>query len=129
MTDDSYPIEFQENSGRAIVAVDGAVNARTIQNTFLDIVANKNWQHGDKTVLWRCEKATFPGAFRFADVLETTRTTRLITDKGRTAILLTEDARTVKIVAEFYRSISSAKTERRIEIFYDYEAAVAWLDE
>lgn len=128
MSDDTYAIEFDEKSGRALVDVSGAVDVAKIQNTFLDIVSNQKWQGGDHTVLYQCEHATFPGSFQFADVFDTTRTTKLVAGTGKSAILLPETDRTVKLVADFYRSIAVAKTERMIEIFYSREKAIAWLD-
>lgn len=128
MPEDFYTITFDKNTGRAFVNVIGAIDAVRIKNTFLEIISSAEWHQGDRTILWQCEQASFPGAFRFQDVFDTTRTTKLVAGKGKSAILLPEDDRTVKMVAEFYRSISIAKTQRMIEIFHVKEEAIAWLD-
>jgi hypothetical protein len=128
MPDDTYAIEIDDKTGRAFVDVTGAVDASKIKNTFLDIVSNKNWHHGDRSILWMCEKASFRSSFKFSDVFDTTRTTKLVAGKGKSAILLLEIDRTVKMVAEFYRGIAVTKTQRMIEIFYSRDEAIAWLD-
>jgi hypothetical protein len=128
MPGDTYPIEFDEKTGRAFVDVTQAINADKIRNTFLYIVGNKDWHYGDRSILWQCEKATFPSSFKFSDVFDTTRTTSLVAGKGKSAVLLPAKNGTAMLIAEFYQSISATKTGRMIKIFDSREKALAWLD-
>ena len=128
MLGDTYALELDEKTGRVFVDVRGPVDVTKVQNTFLEIVSTEKWHHGDRTVLWQCEDASFPTSLKFNEVLNSTQTTRLVAGTGKSAILLREDDRMMRVLADFYRSIAVTKTERKVMIFYSREKAFAWLD-
>lgn len=126
---DKYPIHFDEFSGRAFVGVQGELCAEKIRNTFAIIALNKRWADGERTVLWRANQTSFPLSFEFADIFETTQLSKALTKPGKSAIVVEKSAAMVKKVAHFYQGIALTSTPRKIEIFFDEDEAIAWLDE
>ena len=129
MPENTYAIQFDESSGRAYVAVQGELDAKRIRNTFAVIALNKKWADGERTVLWRAKQATFPLSFEFADIFQTTQLSKALTKPGKSAIVVEKSAGMVKKVAHFYQGIALTSTPRKIEIFFDEDEAMAWLDE
>lgn len=128
MSEDRYRIRFEEATGRARVTVEGEISARKILNTFAAIALHKGWATGDKTVLWNAKDAVFPAGFEFAAIIQMTRVSKAITRPGKSAIVVERNAAMLKKVARFYQSIALTSTNREVEIFFDEEAAMAWLD-
>ena len=126
---DKYPIHFDESSGRAFVDVQGELCAEKIRNTFAIIALNKKWADGERTVLWRANQASLPPSFEFAGIFQTTQLSKALTKPGKSAIVVEKSADMVKKVAHFYQGIALTSTPRKIEIFFDEDEAIAWLDE
>ena len=129
MSEGEYDIQFDESSGRAYVNVLGELDAQKIRNTFAIIVLNKKWSDGDKTVLWRLKQASFSQSFEFANIFQTTKLSIAIIKPGKSAIVVDKSSDMVKKVARFYQGIALTSTPRKIEIFFDEDEAIAWLDE
>ena len=128
MTEDCYPVRFDENSGRAYVEATGDVYASNIQKTFLAIILNKVWLDGDRSILWDFKNAFFDEAFEFADIFKTAQVSKSFTKPGKSAIIVEKNEMMMNRVANFYRSLAENLTSRKIEIFYDRDGALAWLD-
>ena len=79
--------------------------------------------------MWRLNQASFPQSFEFANIFQTTKLSIAIIKPGKTAVVVDKSSDMVKKVARFYQSIALAATPRRIEIFFDEDEAIAWLDE
>jgi hypothetical protein len=126
--EDGYPIEFDHSIGRAYVKINGEFNAAKIGSTFLAIAMNKSWLDGDRSVLWRDENAYLPESFEFSDIFKTTRITQAFTKPGKSAFVVEKNSKMIERVANFYKSIASTTTDRKIEIFFSEKEAVAWLD-
>ena len=129
MSEGEYDIQFDESSGRAYVNVLGELDAQKIRNTFAIVVLNKKWSDGDKTVLWRLKQASFSQSFEFANIFQTTKLSIAIIKPGKSAIVVDKSSDMVKKVARFYQGIALTSTPRKIEIFFDEDEAIAWLDE
>jgi hypothetical protein len=129
MSEGGYDIQFDESSGRAYVNVRGELDAQKIRNAFAIIVLNKKWSDGDKTVLWRLKQASFSQSFEFANIFQTTKLSIAIIKPGKSAIVVDKSSDMVKKVARFYQGIALTSTPRKIEIFFDEDEAIAWLDE
>ena len=128
MAEDVYPIEFDNSIGRAYVKINGEFNAAKIGNTFLAIATNKSWLDGDRSVLWRDENAYLPESFGFSDIFKTTQITQNYTKPGKSAFVVEKNSKMIERVANFYKSIASTTTDRKIEIFLSEKEAMAWLD-
>jgi hypothetical protein len=124
-----YAIQFDDSSGRAYVNVQGEFDAHKIRNTFAVIVLNKKWSDGDRTVLWRLNQASLPQSFEFANIFQTAKLSIAIIKPGKSAIVVDKSSDMIRRVARFYQGIALSSTPRKIEIFYDEDEAVAWLDE
>jgi hypothetical protein len=129
MSEGEYDIQFDESSGRAYVNVRGELDAQKIRNAFAIVVLNKKWSDGDKTVLWRLKQASFSQSFEFANIFQTTKLSIAIIKPGKSAIVVDKSSDMVKKVARFYQGIALTSTPRKIEIFFDEDEAIAWLDE
>lgn len=129
MSEDIYPIQFDASRGRACVDMAGKLDAQKIRNTFAVIALNKAWVDGERTVLWRADQATFSPSFEFADIFQTTQLSKALTIPGKSAIVVAESSDMVKKVARFYQGIAMTSTPRKIEVFYDEDEAIAWLNE
>lgn len=129
MSEGGYDIQFDESSGRAYVNVRGELDAQKIRNAFAIVVLNKKWSDGDKTVLWRLKQASFSQSFEFANIFQTTKLSIAIIKPGKSAIVVDKSSDMVKKVARFYQGIALTSTPRKIEIFFDEDEAIAWLDE
>jgi hypothetical protein len=129
MPEGTYAIDFDASAGRAYVNVQGALSAKKIRNTFAAIALNDIWANGDRAVLWQARRALFPPSFEFADIFKTTQLSKAFTKPGKSAIVVAQNSEMVKRVARFYQSIALTETTRNINVFFDEDAAVAWLDE
>ena len=129
MTVDKYPIHFDESCERAFVDVQGEICAEKIRNTFAVIALNKKWADGERTVLWQANQTSFPPSFEFASIFQTTQLSKALSKPGKSAIVVENSADMVKKVAHFYQGIALTSTPRKIEIFFDEDEAIAWLDE
>lgn len=128
MADDIYFTKIDGDNGRAFVDIEGNLNTIKIRNTFIAIRINKNWQRGDHSILWRLEKSSFPESFEFGDIINTTQLSRVVSLPCKSAIILNENSKMITMVANFYKSIASDNVDRKIEIFFNYKDAIAWLD-
>jgi len=128
MGEDIYPIDFDDSIGRAYVKISGEVNAKKVGNTFLAITMNKSWVDGERSVLWRTDNAHLPEMFEFSDIFKTTQITQVFTKPGKSAFVVEKNSQMVERVANFYKSIGSSSTERKIEIFFSEKKALDWLD-
>jgi hypothetical protein len=129
VSEGEYDIQIDELSGRAYVNVRGELDAQKIRNAFAIVVLNKKWSDGDKTVLWRLKQASFSQSFEFANIFQTTKLSIAIIKPGKSAIVVDKSSDMVKKVARFYQGIALTSTPRKIEIFFDEDEAIAWLDE
>jgi hypothetical protein len=128
MGEDIYPIEFDDSIGRAYVKIRGEVNAKKVGNTFLAIAINKSWVDGERSVLWQADNAHLPELFEFSDIFKTTQITQAFTKPGKSAFVVEKSSGMVERVANFYKSIGSATTDRKTEIFFSENKALVWLD-
>ena len=128
MAEDVYPIEFDHSIGRAHVKINGEFNAAKISNTFLAIAMNKSWLDGERSVLWRDENAYLPESFEFSNIFKATQITQAFTKPGKSAFVVEKNSKMIERVANFYKSIASTTTDRKIEIFFSEKEAMAWLD-
>ena len=128
MVDSRYLIEVDEKNGRAHVQIREDIDAVKIRNTFIAIRINKVWQRGDHSILWQLEDASFPESFEFRDVIRTSQLTRAVSFPCKSAIILNKNDRMLEMVANFYKSIASITANGQIEIYFDYQAAIEWLD-
>ena len=129
MPDNTYAIQFDESSGCAYVDMQGELDAQKIRNTFATIALNKKWADGERTALWRATQVLFPASFEFAHIFQTTQLSKALTTPGKSAIVVEESSDMVKKVAHFYQGIATTSTARKIEVFFDEDEAVAWLNE
>jgi hypothetical protein len=129
MIEDTYAIQFSECSGHVCVDMQGKLNAQKIRNTFAIIAMNKKWSDGERTVLWRANRTSFPPSFEFADTFQTTQLSKALTKPGKSAIVVEKSSDMIKKAARFYQSIALTSTPRKIEVFFDESEAIAWLDE
>ncbi|GEM_PF-3138085 len=129
MSDARYAIRFDEATGRAHVDISGEIAPRKILNTFAAIALNNSWAAGDRSVLWQAQEALLPDAFEFADIFRATPLSQTITKPGKSAIVVNKSEEMVAKVARFYQSIAVTSTNRNLEVFYDEEEAVAWLNQ
>jgi hypothetical protein len=75
------------------------------------------------------EKSSFPESFEFGDIIKTTQLTRIVSPPCKSSIILNKNSDMIEMVASFYKSIASDNVDRKIEIFFNYKDAVAWLNE
>ena len=129
MPEGTYLIHFDASGGRAYVNVQGALSAKKIRNTFAAIALNDMWVNGDRTVLWQARQALFAPSFEFGDIFQTTQLSKVLTKPGKSAIVVEKNSEMVKRVARFYQGIALTETARKINVFFDEDAAIAWLDE
>jgi hypothetical protein len=129
MPDDKYPVQYDALAGYARVDLKGALSAQKIRNTFALIALNADWAKAQRKILWRALEAVFPPSFEFADIFQTTRLSKTLTKPGKSAIVVAESAGMIAKVAHFYRNIALASTQRQVEIFFDEDEALAWLEE
>jgi len=128
MTEDLYPIEFDPSNGRAYVKISDEINATKLGSTFIAISMNKSWIDGDRSVLWQIENAYIPESFEFLDAFKTTQIAQVYTKPGKSAFVVNKSSQMQKEVAQFYKTIATTTTERKIELFYSEKEAIAWLD-
>lgn len=129
MLPETYTIDFDEDAGRALVTLEGELSAQKIGNTFALIALNASWAEGEGQILWQAEHAAFPPSFEFADIFKTTQLSKALTKPGKSAIVVAKSAEMVQRVARFYQGIAISSTPRRIEVFFDSQAALGWLDD
>ena len=89
---------------------------------------NKSWADGERSVLWQTENAFLPESFEFSDIFKTTQITQIFTKPGKSAFVVEKSSEMLKRVANFYKSIASTTTDRKIEIFFSEKEAMVWLD-
>lgn len=114
MTNDTYRINIDELSGRAYVEAEGIISASNVRNTFIVIAMNETWQKGDRSILWRTKRATFSESFQFGDILQSAHTSRTVAKSGKSAIVVNKTSDMLKKVANYYKSLASLSTPRKI---------------
>jgi hypothetical protein len=129
MADDTYLTKIDEDNGRAFVDIKGDLDTIKVRNTFIAIRFNEHWERGDHSILWRLEKASFPESFEFGDIITTTQLARVVSPPCKSSIILNKNSNMIEMVASFYKSIVSDNVDRKIEIFFNYKDAIAWLNE
>jgi hypothetical protein len=128
MPEDIYPVEFDHSIGRAYVKLSGEINAVKIGNTFSAIAMNKSWLNGNRSILWQAENTYLSDLFEFSDILKTTQISRAFAKPGKSAFVAETSSAMIERVANFYKSIATTTTDRKIEIFLSEKEAMEWLD-
>jgi hypothetical protein len=128
MVNSRYLTEIDEKIGRAYVQIREDIDAVKIRNTFIAIRINKVWQRGDRSILWQLEKASFPESFEFRDIIHTSQLTRAVSLPCKSAIILNKNDIMLERVANFYKSIALITANGQIEIYFNYQEALEWLD-
>jgi len=123
-----YPVEFDDNKGRAYINLTGDISSIKIRNTFFAVSLNTNWSKGERSILWYFKGACFLNSFEFAEIFKNADMVRDFASPGKSAAVIERDCQMQKDVANFYSNIAKIFTERKIRHFNTSDEAETWLD-
>ena len=128
MSEEVYPIEYDETKDLAYINLTGDIDAKKISNTFFSISLNANWSKGKRNILWLFKEAYFPDSFEFSKIFRSASMVRDFAPPGKSAAVIEKDCLMQKTVTDFYRNIANIFTERNIKYFNTIEEAEDWLN-